>query len=281
MLTLVYRVPYGEEDERDYPISDLQERFLGLTTSGGTAGRYHDITYNTDPGEDVDELLAELRQNIAQNPSEDRELETHLVREAKSFLASSSRLAGAAPREQLDDKDRVDQEVEKDAKAYVDRVLDEVRHERHDDSERRPASNSEPEREREQPRSPENNDHSPPSSPFTKASSALNLPDTPSKLLPLPTDEDGPRSPAENLPAPPTFAPDERPVRIKGWTGANDPVPTTWCCICNDDAQIKCMDCDEQMFCPRCWREMHFEEGTEEERRHRAVSLWGGGGWRS
>ena len=238
------------------------------------------MTYNTNPEDDVDELLAELRDNIAQNHSNDQELEKHLVREAKTFLASSSRPARSNSREQPDDMEQAEEGLERDAKAYVDRVLEEVRVENQDESElARQQSESHREKNAEQQASPVKDEHSPPLSPFMKASSTLELPDTPSKPLPQLTDDDKtPHSPAEDLPAAPTFAPNERPVRITSWTGASDSVPTTWCCICSDDAEIKCLDCDGQIFCPRCWREMHFEEGSEEERRHRAMNLLGSGG---
>ena len=28
----------------------------------------------------------------------------------------------------------------------------------------------------------------------------------------------------------------------------------TWCCLCNDDAILKCHDCGDDLFCNRCYK---------------------------
>jgi hypothetical protein len=27
-----------------------------------------------------------------------------------------------------------------------------------------------------------------------------------------------------------------------------------WCCICNDDGNFKCIDCDDDVYCKRCFK---------------------------
>lgn len=43
-----------------------------------------------------------------------------------------------------------------------------------------------------------------------------------------------------------------------------------WCCLCNDDADLKCLDCDEDLFCNRCYKLTH---NTKENKKHRKEIL--------
>ncbi len=60
------------------------------------------------------------------------------------------------------------------------------------------------------------------------------------------------------MPSAPTFQPEDQPVRgtIKK-PGYTDEDQKTWCIVCLEDATIRCIGCDDDVYCARCWREMH------------------------
>lgn len=73
------------------------------------------------------------------------------------------------------------------------------------------------------------------------------------------------------LPVAPTFAPEDRPVpgliKRHGYT---DEDSKTWCTVCLEDGAIRCLGCDDDVYCARCWKEMHVGPSAGyEERGHR------------
>jgi hypothetical protein len=62
----------------------------------------------------------------------------------------------------------------------------------------------------------------------------------------------------------------EFPGESKESSIAGDDLACDCCCICYDNATTKCLDCDgAQLFCVRCWWEMHID--CSAERQHRRV----------
>ena len=105
--------------------------------------------------------------------------------------------------------------------------------------------------------------------------STVKLPDFPSapdsELPSIPPNED--EETALALPSAPTIS----PVRKSKATKPNLPQFTdeemeTWCVICNDDATVRCLGCDGDLYCAKCFREGHIGPDVGmEERTHRWV----------
>lgn len=84
---------------------------------------------------------------------------------------------------------------------------------------------------------------------------------------------------ALGLPSAPSFAPEKKPPKIQSsFAKKLDDEIETWCIICSDDATLRCLGCDGDLYCRKCWMEGHRGEGAGmEERRHRAVEFVKGG----
>ncbi|KAM7188740.1 Abscission/NoCut checkpoint regulator [Naviculisporaceae sp. PSN 640] len=84
---------------------------------------------------------------------------------------------------------------------------------------------------------------------------------------------------AFGLPVAPTFAPQDHTKKdtdkkIKSTGGYTDEDQKTWCIVCLDDATIKCIGCDNDVFCGRCWRDMHVGPSAGyDERGHQWVKF--------
>ena len=116
----------------------------------------------------------------------------------------------------------------------------------------------------------------PPVEDSSDTKSTVQLPDLPaapdSELPALPQNEEEETTLA--LPSAPTSSPARK---SKAATKSNLPKFTdeeidTWCVICNDDATVRCLGCDGDLYCAKCWREGHVGPDVGfEERTHRWV----------
>ncbi|KAK1767078.1 hypothetical protein QBC33DRAFT_539109 [Phialemonium atrogriseum] len=77
------------------------------------------------------------------------------------------------------------------------------------------------------------------------------------------------------LPSVPTFKPEDRPsAKIARKPGYTDEDLKTWCIVCLEDATVRCVGCDDDVYCARCWREMHVGPAAGyEERGHQWVKF--------
>ncbi|PGG98573.1 hypothetical protein AJ79_08826 [Helicocarpus griseus UAMH5409] len=284
------------EADTDSPIHDLSTRFKGLGTSAsvGTTGLHQgDLDSFINSGDEIEGLLSDLQSKIQNKSQElDNGEETNtLLKKTRGFLDSSSHYKDVESRRGhpsdlavTEAKDDDQDSEDKDADDYLQRVLDELGAEYHNQVDTTEPLAAPIRTDTKTPpgkAAPTNNIES-----FTEqetlnqSASIFDLPSTPSALPPPPPqnpDESEPHAP--ELPSAPTFAPEESPIHITNnrhgtsWKNMDDLKPF-WCCVCSDDAAVKCIDCDsELLYCLRCWREVHVEEGDAEERRHRRVKF--------
>ncbi|KAM7206730.1 hypothetical protein V8F33_000373 [Rhypophila sp. PSN 637] len=87
---------------------------------------------------------------------------------------------------------------------------------------------------------------------------------------------------AFGLPVAPTFSPQDHQAKKVttpkgvggGRAGYTDEDQKTWCIVCLDDATIKCIGCDSDVYCGRCWRDMHVgPRAGYDERGHQWVKF--------
>jgi hypothetical protein len=80
-----------------------------------------------------------------------------------------------------------------------------------------------------------------------------------------------------SLPSVPTFQPSDKKVkRLTTTTNYTDQDMENWCVVCLEDATLKCPGCDDDVYCARCWAEMHVGPSAGfDERSHRAVQFGG------
>lgn len=60
------------------------------------------------------------------------------------------------------------------------------------------------------------------------------------------------------LPGVPSFAPGDRPATaVYKRPGYSNEEEKSWCTICMEDGAIRCIGCESDIYCARCWKEMH------------------------
>ncbi|XMA18534.1 hypothetical protein WAI453_011325 [Rhynchosporium graminicola] len=70
------------------------------------------------------------------------------------------------------------------------------------------------------------------------------------------------------LPSAPRFKPIDKPLKsVMKKKNYTDEEVDTWCIICQDDATVKCLGCDGDLYCAGCWKEGHMgpDVGFEEK----------------
>jgi hypothetical protein len=210
-------------------------------------------------GDAIESLISSLEspENLNSTLNSDKVDTQSIMKQARDFTSrqhitpagvespeeSERRLEPASDFKNSDDDITSDEDAdEEEAAKYVERLLEQLDSDtqnEHRDSADLQNVNSPSQNPDQTPRSSTTNDEDDLSSRLT----ALNLPSDPSDL----------------------------PGSKKTLRKDND-VPDC-CCICYDNATTKCLDCEgDQLFCVRCWWEMHTSDGTDAgDHQHRTV----------
>lgn len=128
----------------------------------------------------------------------------------------------------------------------------------------------------------------------TSKTGDITLPDVPSDLADIPSSNragsadidditarlaalraPSPDQDALALPSVPTSKPSGQPVnRLTSRTNYTDDDVESWCTVCLEDATVRCPGCDDDVYCTRCWYEMHRgPQAGFDERSHKAVQF--------
>ncbi|KAH6609448.1 hypothetical protein Trco_002794 [Trichoderma cornu-damae] len=246
-----------------------------------------DLMFSTDD-QTLEELLGDVSpdQNPAEEPSDEqvRVLLEELSRSVPRDEADKGRHEGGA--EDSDDSDGEHMQAEANDviakcrdEAELDAALGNADDEadstkRHRDRDRDDADGSSPGSDVALPSLPPNLQDLPTSSSPRRPGAQADIDDITSRMAAL-------RAPAArdsfSLPSVPSSRPSagDAPVkRLASKTDYTDDDIDGWCTVCLDDATLRCLGCDGDPYCTRCWREMHigpaaaFDDGS-----HKAVQI--------
>ena len=253
------------------------------------------LNRNPDDPDDVAALLREAREALPPPGQTDESADNH-----QPNTRDTNDNAAEDEHDDHDDQGNQkseDQLDEAEADDYVQKVLAELDYDRKhgivddkDEEEEKEEGNTTTSQPKEPSVPSQNPSQQSKPSPF-------DLPSTPSKLpesQPPPSYEDSELASrfsnlGLSLPSTPTAPPASAKAKQKAADAlakskAKAKAPTftdeeidSWCCICNEDGEVRCLGCEGDIYCQECWREGHGN-GPGQEQGHRAVQFVRGGG---
>lgn len=245
---------------------DIARRFLGLrsNTSPGVGGASSESNV-TEPNEveDINDMLKELRSQQKQTlaPGDDKRVQILLAQAQDALDQPEDDSEGSPDGRQTtneenshdpvrdhDERESIDEDAE--AADLLAEILAEVQLD---------ANVAQPE-----PESPQRADENDAADAFDETL----FPTTPAKEPELPAP---PTNAPLQLPSAPTAVP-TKPKPKSTTKKFLDAEIETWCEICQADAEVRCLGCDGELYCMRCWKEGHTGPDVGyEERSHRCV----------
>ncbi|KAG6032692.1 hypothetical protein E4U19_007267 [Claviceps sp. Clav32 group G5] len=110
-----------------------------------------------------------------------------------------------------------------------------------------------------------------PSAPETETSTSSTLiSDLTARMVALRHSADA----SDLLPSVPTSQPSKPAKRLTSKTKYTDDDMDSWCTVCLEDATLQCTGCDGDVYCTRCWREMHLGPAAHfDDVGHKAVQF--------
>ncbi|EXA46548.1 hypothetical protein FOQG_10951 [Fusarium oxysporum f. sp. raphani 54005] len=223
----------------------------------------------------LEELLGDVQPEEGFNPEPDDA-------QVKALL---EQLADSIPKDTENEKDKKDDDSDDSDGEAMNKDVDEVIARFRDEAEVEAAL--------AKTKTPDPESESEPEQTISKTED-IALPDVPSDLAEIPSskragsadiDDITARlaalrapSPDEDslaLPSVPTSKPSGQPVnRLTSRTNYTDDDVESWCTVCLEDATVRCPGCDDDVYCTRCWYEMHRgPQAGYDERSHKAVQF--------